>query len=142
MDFSSSSEIDAPPERIWPILVDVERWPSWSPTMTSVELLDEGPLRVGSRAKVTQPKFPTATYEVTELVANRSFTWVGVNLGVTGTALHELTPLPGGRTKLFLGVSFTGGLAGVIRLLSGKRTQEYIETEARELKRAAETARA
>ena len=36
--------IAAPPERVWAIVVDVERWPERIPTVDAVERLEPGPL--------------------------------------------------------------------------------------------------
>ena len=43
-------------------------------TVTSVRRLDDGPLAVGSRVRVEQPRIPPTEYVVIELELNRSFT--------------------------------------------------------------------
>lgn len=37
---SSSTEIAAPPDRLWAILADVEAWPQWQATITSLDVED------------------------------------------------------------------------------------------------------
>ena len=34
--------IDRPPEAVWPVLVDVERWPEWTLSVTAIERLKIG----------------------------------------------------------------------------------------------------
>ena len=87
--------IAAPPEQVWTVLVDVERWPERIPTVDRVERLDAGPLAVGSRTRVEQPRLPTAVWTVTELADGSSYTWESRSPGVTVTAAHEVEPQPG-----------------------------------------------
>jgi hypothetical protein len=53
--FSITVEIPAPPDRVWAVMADIERWSDWTPTVTSIRRLDPGPLAVGSRARIRQP---------------------------------------------------------------------------------------
>ena len=66
-DFHIEVEIQTPPELVWEVMRDVERWPEWTPTVTNIRLLDRGPLTVGSRAIIRQPKLPPAKWRVIEL---------------------------------------------------------------------------
>ena len=81
MEQSITIDIAAPPGRVWEVLSDVEYWSEWTPTVTWVRRLDEGPLRTGSRARISQPRIPETEYVVTELEPGRSFTWVGDVIG-------------------------------------------------------------
>ncbi len=76
MEQRARIDIEAPVEQVWEVLRDVERWPQWAPTVTLVRRLDDGPLAVGSRVRVEQPRIPPTEYVVTELEPSRSFTWV------------------------------------------------------------------
>ncbi|HEY3338787.1 MAG TPA: SRPBCC family protein [Propionicimonas sp.] len=134
MEQSITVDIAAPPERVWAVLATVEHWPEWTPTVTSVHLLDNGPLHVGSRARISQPRLPETEYVVTELTSGRSFTWVATGPGVRTTARHEAEPLPGGRTRVRLSVSQAGWLGSVMGLLYRGLTDRYLANEANGLK--------
>ena len=88
--------IATPPERVWAVVVDVERWPERIPTVDGVERLDAGPLAVGSRTRLQQPRLPTAVWTVTQLADGSSYTWESSSPGVTVTATHVVEPHPDG----------------------------------------------
>lgn len=114
MRFEASIDIAAPAERVFAVYSDVERWPEWTRSVTSVERLDDGPLRVGSRARVRQPRLPTAVWEVTELVPDRSFTWVARGPGIVTTGSHVVTPLDGDGVKATAALEQAGPLGSLM----------------------------
>jgi carbon monoxide dehydrogenase subunit G len=130
--------IAAPPERVWAVLIDVERWPERIPTVDEVERLDDGPLAVGSRTRLRQPKLPEAVWTVTELTDGKSYTWEQKSSGVTGVASHLVEPHPDG-TRLTLSLDVSGPLAGVGWLMTRKLARRYVETEAETIRKFAET---
>ena len=130
--------IAAPPERVWAVVVDVERWPERIPTVDAVERLDAEPLAVGSRTRLEQPRLPTAVWTVTELADGSSYTWESSSPGVTVTAAHVVEPHPDG-SRLTLALTVSGPLSGIGWLLTRSLTKRYVETEAASIKRAAET---
>jgi uncharacterized membrane protein len=135
---SVSIDISAPPERVWAVLSDIERWREWTATVTEIRRLDDGPLRIGSRAKVSQPKLPTTEYAVTEIELDRSFTWVSTGPGVRVTARHALEPLPSGGTRVRLAVEQAGWLGSVMGRFYRGLTERYLATEAAGLKARSE----
>lgn len=137
---ASQIEINASLERVWEVLVDVESWPDWTTSMTSVNRLDSGPLRVGSTARIEQPNLPTMVWRVTELVPQQQFSWESKLPGLLITGKHAVTELAPGRVRLELAAIGSGLLAGIADRISGKRTRDYVELEAAGMKAAAESA--
>jgi uncharacterized protein YndB with AHSA1/START domain len=140
MEQSITVAIAASPERVWQVLSNVEFWPDWTPTVTSVRRLDEGPLRQGSRTRINQPRLPETEYVVTEITPGRSFTWVATAPGVLTTARHDVEPLPGGAAHVRLSVSQAGWLGSVMGFFYRGLTDRYLANEANGLKTRCEAA--
>ena len=139
MAIERTIDISASPDRIWDVMSDVARWPDWTPTVTSVELLDPGPLRVGMRARIRQPRLPVAVWTVTAVDPGRGFTWKSVNPGVTAVADHLIDVRGTSSTsKVTLRLVWTGWMAWLIRLALGRLSRQYVQTEAESLKRFCE----
>jgi len=130
--------IDAPPEKIFALLCDVERWPEWTPTMTSVQRLDQGPLTVGSSAQIRQPKLRPAIWKVTELEDKRNFTWVARSPGLRMKAGH-LVERQGAGSRVQLSFELSGLMARVVSRLYGGLIEQYVTTESQKLKARSES---
>ena len=131
--------IAAPVERVWAVLADLERWPEWTASMRSVRALADSAPGEGSRYRVEQPKLQPAVFEITEWRPPHSFTWEMGSAVLSAVAVHEITPAPGG-CELELRLEYAGWMSGVVGLLAGPLTREYMTLEAEGLKRRSERA--
>jgi hypothetical protein len=138
MRFEAGTEVAAEAARVWTVLVDVERWPEWTPSVRRAWRGEPGPLAVGATARLEQPKLRPAVWRVTELTEERSFSWVSRGPGVRTVAEHRVLPLPGGRSRVELVVAQSGPLAGLIGWLYGDLTRRYLRMEADGLRRRCE----
>ena len=130
--FETTRHIEAPTQPVWEILFDVAHWPDWLPTINTVERLDDGPLKLGSRARISQPKLPKAEWEVTELVDGRLFTWEAKGPGMKTIGRHEVVP-DGTGSRVTLSIEQTGPMGWVAATVWRSLTQRYIELEAKSL---------
>jgi uncharacterized membrane protein len=130
-------DIDAPPERVFAVLRDVERWPEWTPTMSSVKRLDQGPLAVGSCAQVRQPKLRPAVWQVTEFENDRNFTWIARSPGLRMKAGHLVEPRGSG-SRVALSFEMSGLIAPLVSRLYGGLIEQYVATESQGLKKRCE----
>lgn len=135
--FEVSTGVDAPLQDAWTVLADVERWPEWTDSMSKVELLG-GPMAVGTKVRIKQPRLPAVEWEVTNLDPGRAFTWEATSPGTTTVADHRLTPDGPGRVTLTLCVQRSGPLAPVLDFVFGRLTRRYVEMEAQGFKRRCE----
>ncbi|RKN49110.1 SRPBCC family protein [Micromonospora endolithica] len=138
MRFEADTEVDADPARVWAVLVDVEGWPDWTPSVRRVHRPEPGPLTVGATALVEQPKLRPARWRVTELTDGRSFTWVSTAPGVRSRGEHRVVPLPDGRTRVELAIDQAGPLAGPVGWLYGDLVRRYLRQELDGLRRRCE----
>jgi hypothetical protein len=137
MDFSISIAIAAPAERVWTVMSDIEHWSEWTSSVTSIEHLSGGPLRVGSRARIRQPKFPPGVWRITELEPGRSFTWVTGSPLLRAVARHWVESDRDG-SRAFLSLHLGGLLGPLFGWLTRDINNRYLELEANGLKRRSE----
>jgi len=131
--FTNTIDISAPPDQVWSVLMDVERWSEWTPSVTSIERLDAGPFVVGSRVQILQPKLLPATWTITQLDPGRSFTWVSGKPGLHVIARHLIEPTYQA-SRVTLSVEFEGLLLKLAGRAFRKIHEEYLQMQASGLK--------
>jgi hypothetical protein len=139
MQFSITTEVDAPPEVVFAVLSEVERWPEWTPTVTRVERLDDAgaPLALGGRLRIVQPRVPPAEWTVTALEPGRGFRLVSRSPGATVEGIpgraDGADTAPGYALQ-----TFAGFLGRVIGWMMRGINERYLAQEAAGLKRRSE----
>jgi uncharacterized membrane protein len=133
-----SVEIDAPPQLVWDVFSDVEHWPDWTASVTSLVGRDGPALAVGKRFAIKQPGMQKLVWKVTEIDPGSSWTWVQRSPGVLVTASHWVTAQPGGRTLVRQRLDQRGALGALVGRLMVKKTKRFLELEAQGLKARSE----
>jgi len=133
-----SIEIDAPPQLVWDVFSDVERWPEWTASVTSLVGRDGPDLAVGKRFAIKQPGMQKLVWRVTEIDPGSSWTWVQRSPGVLVTARHDVIAQPGGRTLVRQQLDQRGVLGSLVGRLMVKKTKRFLALEAQGLKARAE----
>lgn len=133
-----SVEIDASPEIVWDVFSDVERWPDWTDSVTSLVGLDGPGLAVGSRFAIKQPRMAKLVWQVTEIDPGVSWTWEQRAPGAVAAARHAVVPRPGGGTLVRQQIDQRGVFGALVGRLMARLTRRYLDMEATGLKRRAE----
>lgn len=139
MGITDTLEIAAATDEVWALTVDIERWPDMTPTMTSVEKLGDGPLALGSQARIKQPGMRPAVWTVTDFDPGRLFAWETKLGTVTLRGTHRLEPTATG-CRNTLAVEMSGLGSGILRAIGKRRLKETIATENRGFKKTVEAA--
>lgn len=131
---SHTVHIDAPPDKVWAAIMDVERWPEFAPQFKSIVRTDDGPIAQGKAAKVTPHGFPGAVWTITRFEAGRSFLWEADFVpGLHLAADHAIEP-DGEGTKVMLSLDSSGPLAPIAALAVGRIFRRNVRQEAEGLK--------
>jgi len=139
MHYSVTIDIDASAQRAWVALTDVQSYPRWTRSMTTVRRGGAGELEEGSTARVKQPWLPWTVWTVTRLEPERSFIWQSEARGVTTIAGHYLCRRAGGGVSVVLTVDQHGPLAKALSPFTAGLVRRYVDLEAAGLKRYCET---
>jgi uncharacterized membrane protein len=131
-------EIDAPPQLVWEVFTDVEHWPEWTASVTSLVGLDGPGLDVGKRFAIKQPGMQKLIWQVSEIDRGSSWTWVQRSPGVLVSARHDVIANRGGGTLVHQQLDQRGVLGALAGRLMAKKTKRFLQLEARGLKARSE----
>lgn len=113
MQFQTSIEIAAEPERVWQILTDLPKWTEWNKTVEKVVGIAQPGQKVTVYTKLSPGRaFPV---KVTEFTAPSRMVWTGgMPLGLfTGQRTYRLDATPTG-TRFSMSETFSGLMAPLI----------------------------
>lgn len=128
MEWTNEATIDAPVDVVWQLTTDVTAWPTYMPTVTSLQRLEDGPLRLGASARIKQPGQRAAIWRVTEFEPGRRFSWRSERRGVTMIGTHTVEP-EGNGSRNVLTITMTGPLTPVLGPLMGPLMGRVLRTE-------------
>lgn len=135
-DCAVRCRIAAPSDRIWALLTDARRFPSWNTTVKSLE----GEIALGNKLSLRVTLDPKRAFspKVTKLDPAREMEWSdGFAPMFRGIRTFTLTPKGDGTTEFAMREVFSGVMLPMIR----KSLPDFgpaFEAFARDLKRAAE----
>ena len=137
--FEYSVEIEAPPDKVWKVLTDVEKWAEWTSSIDQIESLDSGPLQIGARYRIRQPKLSTNIYQVMTLEPGKEFSWLARAMGLEILGEHRMEALSGSnKVKVRNTLSLKGFLAPLVGCFYSNLTRRYVEMEVHGLRRRCE----
>ena len=104
----NSIVITAPIDTVWRHTIDVNRWPTWCPTIQRARQLSDGDLCVGSLFALKQPMQAEKVWRVTELVEGRLAAWETDQPEPQFKAAHSMKE-KAGLTESTLEIEFNSG---------------------------------
>ena len=137
--FIEEIDVAAPPERVWEVMSDLDRWPEWTQSVSSVKRLGDKPFAIGTKVLVRQPKLPPAVWKISTIESGKSFSWTSSGPAIHVTAKHSIAPLAGG-SRVTLYLEYRGFVGELFARFTERITERYMSYEAEGLKARSEQA--
>jgi len=110
-------ETSAPPERVWQVWSDVNRWPEWNPDMKASHI--EGPLKLGATGNIDTRSGGKHDVVVTHFEQGRSFELESTALPGTKMAIRATIAPSGAGSRITQGFEPRGLLAPIVGPMMG-----------------------
>jgi len=114
---SSEIAIHASPEKVWYVLSDVDRWPTWQPNISVAKI--NGPLQTGTTFGFTYGGSKIES-RIALVHPDKQLAWTGTTFGAKAIHVWNLQPLPGGGTLVKTEESLDGFLLRLKLFYSSK----------------------
>jgi uncharacterized protein YndB with AHSA1/START domain len=80
--------VDAEPDIVWSLLVDLDAWPRWGPSVQHASLDDEAPLGLGSTGHVRTSVGLSLPFAITSFEPGRAWGWSVAGVPATTHAVR------------------------------------------------------
>jgi uncharacterized membrane protein len=144
---TAAVDINRSPEDVFAYLSDLGRHGEWQEMIQKVEVLTDGPTRVGSQAKdLRKPPFGPAvwaTYEITEYDPPRKASFKGIDGPIRAVGTVTVTPAEAGgaHVSLDLDAEPHGILGRLMMPMVRKQMKKQVPADQQRLKERLESAR-
>ncbi len=125
-------EIGAPPEKIWEVLSDGNRWPEWLTPIRGLEETAPAVLHEGDEFHVALGKMGGAKIKVTEVTTKRRLRWnagpgMAHMMGMPMKASLELQLQGVNRTRVVLTMITPMMMAPMMGMMTGLKAKDEVE---------------
>ncbi len=131
------SVINARPQDIFNVLMNVERWNQWTKSITKISILDSRQLAPGVKIKVLQPKLPPTIWTIKEIITDKLLTWEKRYLGFSMLSEHSIS-IQNNEITVTIRITYIGPLAALFYKLTHALTDNYMTLEIKGLRRECE----
>jgi hypothetical protein len=107
----------APPDRVWQVWSDVNRWPEWNPDMKASHI--DGPLKLGATGNIDTRSGGKHDVVVTHFEQGRSFELESTALPGTKMAIRATIAPSGAGSRITQGFEPRGLLAPIVGPMMG-----------------------
>ena len=131
--FVTTIEIEAPSDRVWQVMSDIDRWSDWTPTVKRLTRLEDAPFALGTRVRILQPRLPAVIWTVTRIDPGAGFGWTARGPGFNVLGDHDVRARPGGSLAM-LSLTYSGPIGLVLACCTRGIIERYLALEASSLK--------